>query len=517
MLSRRSLCAVLVTCLLVTACTSLSANIAPGTAPGASGTPAAPSPASVEATPLTAPASPSATHTNMPVPTVVKRNPEPLREVIAAGSSVVTYTVQPGDTVVHIAGAVGDTPANLRRINGMNRSEEVLAGQSIIVHLPFAGHAPAIKLVPDSEVVDSPTAAKFDIARFMAEHPNSYLNRYHEKFDGRDTDGPHIVLRVAQELSVHPRILLALLEYVSGWISNPSPSGNNLLYPLGIKNANRRTLSRQLSWAGARLNEGYYGWRLANRLWVQFSDNTHAYAGSDVNAGTAAVQNYLAAIGTHSTLPAMAGDGPRSFVHTYEELFGDPWQFDLGTLVPDNLRQPTMTLPFSKGEMWMITGGPHAAWGMGSPWAALDFAPRNSTSCRVLPGWILSVAPGIITRSIDGEVSESLDPSGDERTGWSVFYMHVGTPDRVSVGQTVQTGDHIGHPSCEGGDATGSHLHIARKYNGEWIPAGGNIPFDLSGWVATDGNAEYDGSLSNGSLTRYPCDCKDPNTNGIVW
>jgi hypothetical protein len=459
----------------------------------------------------------SATETYVPAQPAVIRNPAPLRDVIAAGTNTVTYTVQPGDSVAHIAGAIGDTSANLRRLNGMSRSEEVQAGESIVLHLPYADHAPAIKLMPDSEVVNSPTAARFDMAQFMAEHPNSYLNRYSEKFDGQDTDGPHIVLRIAQELSVHPRILLALLEYAGGWISNPSPAGNNLLYPLGIKNANRRSLSKQLSWAGARLNEGYYGWRLANRLWVQFPDNSHAYVGSDVNAGTAAVQNYLAAIGTRPALPGMASDGPHGFVQTYRRLFGDPWQFDLGTLVPDNVRQPAMSLPFPKGEMWMVTGGPHAAWGTGSPWAALDFAPRNSTSCRVLPGWINAVAPGTIARSIDGEVAESLDPSGDERIGWSVFYMHVGTLDRIGVGQVAQMGDHIGHPSCEGGDATGSHLHMARKYNGEWIPAGGNIPFDLSGWIATDGDAEYDGVFSNGQTTRYPCDCKDPDTNGIVW
>jgi hypothetical protein len=36
----------------------------------------------------------------------------------------------------------------------------------------------------------------------------------------------------------------------------------------------------------------------------------------------------------------------------------------------------------------------------------------------------------------------------------------------------VKTGDRIGHPSCEGGAANATHVHIARRYNGEWIPAG---------------------------------------------
>jgi LasA protease len=62
----------------------------------------------------------------------------------------------------------------------------------------------------------------------------------------------------------------------------------------------------------------------------------------------------------------------------------------------------------------------------------------------------------------------------------------------------VDAGDHIGHPSCEGGMATGTHLHIARKYNGEWVGAGGALPFVLSGWMAHQGDAPYYGWLSKG-------------------
>jgi hypothetical protein len=60
----------------------------------------------------------------------------------------------------------------------------------------------------------------------------------------------------------------------------------------------------------------------------------------------------------------------------------------------------------------------------------------------------------------------------------------------------VEAGDLLGHPSCEGGESTGSHIHIARKYNGEWIPASGTIPFNLDGWIAHDGAAAYLGTLT---------------------
>jgi len=62
-------------------------------------------------------------------------------------------------------------------------------------------------------------------------------------------------------------------------------------------------------------------------------------------------------------------------------------------------------------------------------------------------------------------------------------------------------GDALGYPSCEGGTSTGTHIHIARKYNGEWIPADSAIPFDLEGWIAHNGEAAYQGTLKRGNQT----------------
>jgi hypothetical protein len=58
--------------------------------------------------------------------------------------------------------------------------------------------------------------------------------------------------------------------------------------------------------------------------------------------------------------------------------------------------------------------------------------------------------------------------------------------------------DIIGHASCEGGMSTGTHLHFARKYNGEWVTADGPIPFVLSGWTVIAGEKPYQGMLVKG-------------------
>jgi murein DD-endopeptidase MepM/ murein hydrolase activator NlpD len=79
--------------------------------------------------------------------------------------------------------------------------------------------------------------------------------------------------------------------------------------------------------------------------------------------------------------------------------------------------------------------------------------------------------------------------------------MHVASEGRVQAGTYVYAGQQIGHPSCEGGVSNATHLHLARRYNGEWIPADGNIPFVLDGWVSSGNGVEYDGKLTKGPAT----------------
>ena len=67
----------------------------------------------------------------------------------------------------------------------------------------------------------------------------------------------------------------------------------------------------------------------------------------------------------------------------------------------------------------------------------------------------------------------------------------------------------VGYPSCEGGEATGTHVHIARKYNGEWIPADSVLPFNMEGWIVHNGVAAYLGTMIRGDKTITACTCSD--------
>ena len=473
-------------------------------------------------------ASPAATATAVPSPTPTwpapvnaTPTPDPPRDIPTGATVNSTYTVRRGDTLSGIAAAVGATVEELLALNNLRNPDRLVEGQQLIVALPITGQAPSIKLIPDSELVNGPAAVGFDLEGFIASRPG-YLARHVEKVNNELLTGAQLVARVAEQQSVNPRLLVALLEHVGGWVDNPNPSGDRMTWPLGYKRTNITGLYIQLVWAAARLNEGYYGWRLNNRLWVRLDDDTRAFMGNGINAGTAGLQNYLAAISTRPVWLEVLGEGPGSFIQTYRRLFGNPWQHDIGPIVPKGVTQPELSLPWAKDEVWLFTGGPHSAWGKGTPWGALDFTPQTVQGCAELKEWVTAVADGVITRSRWGEVVLSLDPSGDDRIGWSVLYLHIredtaGAAGRAAVGARVKRGDRIGHPSCEGGVSSGAHVHIARRYNGEWLNAVGEIPFDLGGWVAAEGGVEYDGALTKGSLTREACECKQLGVNGIAW
>ncbi len=156
-----------------------------------------------------------------------------------------------------------------------------------------------------------------------------------------------------------------------------------------------------------------------------------------------------------------------------------------GVLLPDSLSQPALDLPFEPGVLWSYSSGPHAAWGALGAQAALDFAPAVPISgCVQTDAWVVAVADGLVVRSELGVVVQDLYLSqaekpidGLEQTGWAVVYLHVEERGRVAKGTYLRAGDRIGHPSCEGGRANGTHVHIARKYNGEWMAADGPVPF----------------------------------------
>ncbi len=405
------------------------------------------------------------------------------------------HLVQAGDTLGTIAQQYGVSLSALMQANGLSDPNLLSVGQALTIPAPSPGdRGPDFKIIPDSELVYGPSSAKFDVGAFIQEE-GGYLASYHEDVEGEYLSGAEIVTRVAQNYSVNPRLLLALLEHQSGWVTQGSPS--TLDYPMGLQDGYHLGLYRQLTWAANSLNRGYYLWRInAVSTWV-LADGSVPPIAPTINAGTAGVQAFFA--GLDDAFSWQSDTTAFGLFQTYFFLFGNPFDLGVEPLVPAYLQQPPLQLPFEPGMTWSFTGGPHGGWDTGSAWAALDFGPPGEIAgCTPSDEWVVASADGPIVRTGDGAVMQDLDGDGFEQTGWVVFYMHIESRDRIPVNTYAYVGDRIGHPSCEGGFSNGTHVHIARKYNGEWISADGLVPFQFGGWVSSGNGIEYDGFLTNG-------------------
>ena len=432
--------------------------------------------------------------TRAPGTPAVTPTPELPQVLPTVRSDSVQYTIQSGDTLAELGWQYAVSVESILQANNLEPGTIIHPGQVLVIPPAIPQMmGPDFKIIPDSELVYGPVSTLFDTGEIIRSH-NGYLANYQEEVDGQWVDSTYIVDRVADEYSVNPRLLLAILEKQCGWLTQNPEGADYDYYPLGFYNEQYAGLFRQLSWAADSLNKGYYSWRNnAVSTWI-LADGQIVSISPTINAGTAAVQYIMGQLmGAAEWYQVVTENG---FIETYRVLFGYPFDLSIEPIVPENLQQPAMQLPFMQMTTWSFTGAPHAAFGSGSAWAALDFAPPGeSQGCAVSRDWVVAVADGLITRSDLGVVTLDLDGDGKNQTGWSILYLHIASHERVAPGTQVKAGDNIGHASCEGGLANASHVHVARRYNGEWIPADGDIPFIMDGWVPESAGTEYDGYL----------------------
>lgn len=436
---------------------------------------------------------------------------------MAVAGETAVHVVSTGETLFSIAQQYNTTIDRLVELNQLANPDIITVGQSLSV--PSGGQlvTPNLILLPDTRFVRGP-GTEFNVSTFVSTQPGLLARTLqpvtHRRADGRSElrflSGPEIVELVALETSVDARLLLSILEYRAGWLSNPMPQ--EIAWPLISEEASlgidREGLYKQLSWAANELNRGYYGWKYGGWNAMEFVDGPRIQFDRALNAATVALHHML-------HLNRAPGDwlrdvSPDGWASVYTRLFGSTLGIsDSVLLVPP----PDMTLPYARGETWLLTGGHHGGWGSGSAWAALDFAPPDErptdTLCYTSQFAARAVSDGVIARSGDGVVILDIDGDGNERTGWTVLYLHLAANSAVEVNSRVSVGDIIGYPACEGGFSTATHLHIARRYNGEWIPAdcqtcsGDQYDFIMSGWQTVGFvGQEYQGSLQRGDETR---------------
>ncbi len=449
-------------------------------------------------------------------------SPQPAQASAESGGAETlasSHRVVAGDTLTRIAERYGVSVASLLTANDLTDPDLLYPGQIITLPLPPVDYSPAFLILPDSRLARSLGAENFDIQAFL-EARGGALSGMTSAVTSRRPDGnvssesytaAQIIQRVSNEYSVDARILIAFLEHFAGLASQTADDAQAELYPLLPPDQNSRLdragLYAQLSWLADRLNQGYYGWKYRSQSILELPDGSRQNFAANLNAGTVAVQHALAQMPQGADWQIASGE--EGIYRSYTELFGDPF-VDAFETVPANLEQPELTLPFPPGVAWRFTGGFHGGWGNGSAWAAVDFSPPAESgqggACYISSHPVTAVARGSIARLDEGVVVLDLDGDSQESSGWTILYLHVDSHDSLAPGQWVEAGNIIGYPSCLGGFTTATHLHIARRYNGEWLPADCNRcpakvnapPFVMSGWKVVGLESQlYQGFLIN--------------------
>lgn len=439
----------------------------------------------------------TSTATFMPVVgnTQTKAPVLPSATVEDAGNS---YQIQSGDTLPALSMRFKVSQEEIMEKNPDLFSNEpnrtLPPGQKLRIEiLPELTGLPEIAILPDGDFVYGPELLEFDARAFANEAPG-WLMEYVDNSSGNAVSGIKILQQTADNYSISPKILLALVEYHLHGLSDPHiPS----TFSLGNSEPNRKSFGKQLSWAANALNNGYYGWR--EGVQTEFFDIAGAFIRPHPtsNAGSVAFQYYFSRFLSGKELDqALSPDG---FQATYQNLFGPivVSQDQNNILIPENLQQPNLLLPLQHNVKWSFSGGPHSGWGVGYPYAAIDFAPpAEKAGCDPSPYFVTAAADGVVSWVVDGILSLDIDGDGSVRTGWNILYIHLSLDKQFHIGDSVQKGQALGHPSCLAGSSSGRNIHIARLYNGEWIPAGGSIPLNLGGWTAAYGEKEYKGYLT---------------------
>lgn len=438
--------------------------------------------------------------------------PLPTRTTFTPGE-LVSYTAQPGDSLPALALRFNTTVDEILLANPQIPRDATTMPPGMPMKIPIyylALWASPFQIIPDHAFVDGPTGIGFNTAAFVESQPG-WLKDYRIYAGSRWRSGAEMVEYVATNYSISPRLLLAILEYQTGALTQTEiPETKQIL---GLSRKFWETPYLQLVLAANILNNGYYGWRSGRLLEFEDVDDILIRPDPWQNAGSVAIQFYYSNI--YSGNEYMSATGPEGLFKTYASLFGNPWD-DPFVHIPGSLQQPDFMLPFQYDQVWSYTGGPHTGWGTGEPLAAIDFAPPSEKSgcVSVKPeNYVTAMADGLVVRSgVDGVVLD-LDKDGNERTGWVIFYLHLAPDQRPPLGAELNAGDKIGYPSCAGGHATGTHVHIARKYNGEWMLADSVVPLKMNGWVTHNGSREYLGTLTKGSAIVTACDCGDTFTS----
>src|SRR4030095_837892 len=175
-----------------------------------------------------------------PVPAPTSERPK------SARGALVHYLAQNGDTLSALAARFNTTVEEIREANPVIPLDATTMPPGMpmkipIYYLPLWGTA--YQSIPDHAFVNGPAQIGFSTSAFVA-GTSGWLKYYRVYAGERMRTGAEAVDYIAQNYSISPQLLLALLEYQTGALTQPAPP--TWKYMLGFRRVNYESPYLQL-------------------------------------------------------------------------------------------------------------------------------------------------------------------------------------------------------------------------------------------------------------------------------
>ena len=252
-----------------------------------------------------------------PSPTATKNDDQPL----------IMYFPQPGENLPSIAKRFGVEENEIYSDGPLSAYQFINPDQILYIPDNLDATGPSEAILPDSEIVFSPSAVNFDIEEFL-EDKNGEIKTYLEPHVSNWYSGVRIIERAAIDYSINPRIILSILEHQSHWVYAHPKNQAEVDYPMGWINPSRPGLSMQVDYTLRRLSKGYYDWREGSLTELEFADGSRLRMAPELNAGTAALQFLYSEIYHDPDEWENALYGYDSLQEIHAHMFENAWRRD---------------------------------------------------------------------------------------------------------------------------------------------------------------------------------------------
>ncbi len=342
-------------------------------------------------------------------------------------------------------------------------------------------------LIADGQFVWGPNVGDFQVPAFLASIDSPFLPYAQD------------VEAAAAITSVNPKILLTVLEVRFGYLTNGADGDPELVrqriertaYDLAIP-----FYDHMYTWGARRFkrplqDKGPPAIVLngSQQMVIQTTTSSASYA---LAAALAADQDL---VGWQAALSPLNGGG---FSQTFAALFPETDLLDSSNSLEPDTPPPAdfFQFPFPLGAEWQFNG-PHSWCGGDSCYqqppdrSSMDFSTTWPKGEPYPEHYSVAAAEGTGNVRTPYSGRPPCWVEVDHGGGWKTSYYHLrNVPDPGDQGQVLrnQRVGSIGEETCNGGFASGAHVHFTLWYNGAYYDLDG---IQLSGWTVHSGPSPY--------------------------